>query len=322
MLKFHLKIVLLFCILNSAFLITKAQVNLVPNPSFETYTTCPTNQAQISNAIGWDSYLNTPDYFNVCAPWPNAAGVPANGAGFQYPSQGNGYAGFMTRGLTQALEHREYIGCQLVSPLIINHKYDISYKVSLSVLDSTQGQICATNNLGVIFSTKSYSFSNPFGITNFSHINESFVITDTANWTMINGSFVADSAYSYMICGNFYDDANTLIQCYGDTSTYKFAYYYIDEISLVEDTSFHFGLSNFLKNDVEISPNPFYDAISIGAPLIENLKIFDVLGNCVYSTNEHYIQNLKLDLGFLPKGVYYMYLRIESNNKCEKIIKQ
>ena len=31
----------------------KAQVNLVPNPSFEDYDTCPDFTSQISRAIGW-----------------------------------------------------------------------------------------------------------------------------------------------------------------------------------------------------------------------------------------------------------------------------
>jgi hypothetical protein len=35
------------------------------------------------------------------------------------------------------------------------------------------------------------------------------VITDTANWTLVSGSFVADSAYRYIVLGNFFDDAHT-----------------------------------------------------------------------------------------------------------------
>ena len=42
--------------------------NLVPNPSFELYDTCPNAQDQIEYATGWHKYsewLTTPDYFNA-----------------------------------------------------------------------------------------------------------------------------------------------------------------------------------------------------------------------------------------------------------------
>jgi len=45
----------------------KGQINLVPNPSFESYTACPNNAATISFATGWLNFGQTPDYFNSCA---------------------------------------------------------------------------------------------------------------------------------------------------------------------------------------------------------------------------------------------------------------
>jgi hypothetical protein len=54
------------------------QVNLVPNPSFEIYSTCPDNISgtqddQVSKATGWSSWIKTPDYYNVC---PNLLAKP------------------------------------------------------------------------------------------------------------------------------------------------------------------------------------------------------------------------------------------------------
>lgn len=44
-------------------------VNLVPNDSFESYTTCPTGFGQIAVASPWDTpNTGTSDAFNACAP--------------------------------------------------------------------------------------------------------------------------------------------------------------------------------------------------------------------------------------------------------------
>jgi hypothetical protein len=79
---------------------TKAQVNLVPNPSFETYTLCPDNMSgqgggdsdQLSRALGWAGYSQTPDYFNKCSS-NTVVSTPNNMAGYQQPHTGNSYAG-------------------------------------------------------------------------------------------------------------------------------------------------------------------------------------------------------------------------------------
>ena len=68
------------------------QVNLVPNPSFEDYTQCPTGFDQIDRATGWSSYAASPDYFNSCANSSGAVGVPSNTWGYQNAKDGNGYS--------------------------------------------------------------------------------------------------------------------------------------------------------------------------------------------------------------------------------------
>ncbi|HZV44348.1 MAG TPA: hypothetical protein VFF90_07710, partial [Saprospiraceae bacterium] len=61
--------------------------NLLPNPSFEVYTTCPTNYntGEPLQCIPWTKATQgTADYFNVCA-FGNNVGVPANYFGSQSP---------------------------------------------------------------------------------------------------------------------------------------------------------------------------------------------------------------------------------------------
>jgi hypothetical protein len=66
---------------------------------------------------------------------------------------------------------REYAGIKLLTPLIIGYKYYISFKASLSDKVS-----CATDKLGMLFSTKAYSWFKPAPIRNFAHIYSPFVI--------------------------------------------------------------------------------------------------------------------------------------------------
>jgi OOP family OmpA-OmpF porin len=68
-----------------------AQINLVPNPSFEIYNTCPNSGGQITYATGWfTATLGSPDYFNSCSA---GYGVPSNGFGYSNAQDGNAYAG-------------------------------------------------------------------------------------------------------------------------------------------------------------------------------------------------------------------------------------
>ncbi|MFZ1331238.1 MAG: T9SS type A sorting domain-containing protein [Flavobacteriales bacterium] len=46
---------------------------------------------------------------------------------------------------------------------------------------------------------------------NHAHITYPHIIADTVGWTLVNGSFVADSAYQYVVLGNFFNNAQTQV---------------------------------------------------------------------------------------------------------------
>ena len=75
----------------SMFSFGKAQ-NLVPNPSFEDFTTCPTTLGTGGplQCIPWIG-INSADYFNVCGGF--LIGVPINILGYQEARTGAAYAG-------------------------------------------------------------------------------------------------------------------------------------------------------------------------------------------------------------------------------------
>ncbi|MDP6908376.1 MAG: hypothetical protein QF371_02670, partial [Flavobacteriales bacterium] len=120
-------LLLIFCIPLSA-------QNLIMNPSFEDYSSCPMGPSQLENADNWQHPFNnvigdtcsTSDLYNVCSPFGAfGVGVPDNILGSQAANTGNGYAGiilfegFALTGCTSLFgsNWREYVEGQLTSPL-------------------------------------------------------------------------------------------------------------------------------------------------------------------------------------------------------------
>jgi OmpA-OmpF porin, OOP family len=66
--------------------------NLVPNPSFETYSSCPEGISEVDLAVPWiNPTFGTSDFFHSCS--SNFVDVPYNFFGFQYAHTGEGYGG-------------------------------------------------------------------------------------------------------------------------------------------------------------------------------------------------------------------------------------
>lgn len=257
------KYLAIFFLLNSQIIL--AQINLVPNYSFENFSQCPNWDNQVNYSTGWENFGGTPDYFNSC----NSSGVsvPENGAGFQYSSSGNAYCGFFAYPYTLGGGNpniREHIAAQLNQPLVVGTKYCASIKVSSAFKANNVN--CGCNNVGIKFSTVSYqnyagNVNTPSpAVNNFAHIYSPSIISDTLNWTAIEGTFTADSAYTYIIIGNFFDinNTDTLIM---DSSNYCKAYYYIDDVVVYEcdcDTTpplakFNYSIDSFTVNFNDLS---------------------------------------------------------------------
>lgn len=211
-----------------------AQTNLVPNPDFEQYDTCPYNLGQICFATPWfqpnkvwsNPCNNSSDYYNQCASIPNVT-VPSNGQGYQQAKSGVAYAGIVT--FAPTTNYREYIETKLNNPLIANKKYCVEFYVSLADFS-----MYAMDAIGIYFSNDSiiYSdinFSNlPFIPQIVNPINN--ILSDTANWTLISGTYMAVGLEQFITIGNFNDTSNVNVTITGGSSTV--AYYYIDDVSI------------------------------------------------------------------------------------------
>lgn len=211
------------------FTISKSQ-NLVLNPSFETYTTCPTNFGQINVAIPWQTPNGFPsDYYNVCATGTNVS-IPKNlyDRNFQYARNGNAYVG-MTTMYPIGSDFRQYATTNI--NLTTNSYYICRFYVS-----NVNTYRCAHNNIALSFTStfpNSTTCSNcPLNLPMHIYKFGNPVIKDTLNWTEIMGIYKANGSEQYITIGNFKDDTNTKI----DTTNYGTlayaAYYMIDDVSV------------------------------------------------------------------------------------------
>ncbi|MBP8823136.1 MAG: hypothetical protein KBH07_05800 [Flavobacteriales bacterium] len=192
--------------------------NLVPNPSFELNDTCPYTIGfqEGDKPLHWDRWDQDPEYFHACAGNFGSADslvdVPWNGFTWQYAQDGEGYVGMAC---FQANNFRELVGAQLVQPLVVGQTYYVSYWVNLATEGSYWWTRWACNNQGILFAMQEHIWSGSTGSgpefmpRNFAHVNNPTIVTDTAGWTHLSGSFVADSAYQYIVLGNFFDNAHT-----------------------------------------------------------------------------------------------------------------
>ena len=133
-----------------------AQINLVPNPSFEVYDTCPNSGAQIARAVPWfQPYTpeSSTDYYNACA--LTNYGVPSNIAGYQTANTGYAYAGF-SPGFANGSNIREYLEVELDYTLNSGKQYCISFNVSFA-----NSSRVAVDMLGAVLTSTPVYYSNP-----------------------------------------------------------------------------------------------------------------------------------------------------------------
>ncbi|MCY7410892.1 MAG: T9SS type A sorting domain-containing protein [Chitinophagales bacterium] len=185
--------------------------NLVPNPSFETKTSCPTGNSLITLATPWvlpPGSGTTPDYFNACVTSGtdcNLVDVPKNFVGTSPAASGVAYAGIITL-YDYCPNCREYIQVKLNSPLTGGTQYLAQMYVRPGDYNKY-----LTNNMGMYISTNAISQPSNQPITSaIPQIEYTSIITDTSQWTLVTGTFVAAGGEQYLTIGNFHDNAATL----------------------------------------------------------------------------------------------------------------
>lgn len=255
-----------------------AQINLVPNPSFEDTLQCPFNPSQIAFAPPWyDPTLGSPDYFNNCN--SGNYGVPNNVVGSQFAKTGNAYAGLYA--YYSGFNAREYIQTQLYSTLINGKNYCVEFYVSLADTFSV-----SSNNMGIHFSDTAISTSPGSVLNVVPQIDNNPIANPLINkiaWTRISGTFKAQGGEQFITIGNFLNDIAT------DTTnvaggSYVFAYYFIDDVSVIccdcKDTIL---IPNIFTPNTD-GENDFFEIKNL--PDNSTTQIFNRWGIKIFETNK------------------------------------
>jgi hypothetical protein len=296
-----------------------SQQNLVPNPSFEKYTICPFDYCKLPDS--WYTCSGTPEYFNACDS-TNDFSVPINFMGFQNAFSGNGYCGFVAISFVSNPYYKEYLGCHLLAPLQFGHKYYITFRVCRAEVSEL-----ASNNIGLLFSTKSYQDYHPWDsiwnvpTINFAHIVDTNIITDTQHWTLIRGSIIADSAYEYILISDFFNSINTDTVLLGPNPFIQCSYYYLDNVCISEDSITCYLPTAVCENDlinINIFPNPATDELTIDFALADKsyFELYDILGakRKVISLDNG---SNKIELNEFKNGLYFYCICDKTGDKIK-----
>lgn len=231
--------------------------NLVNNPSFENYSSCPTGGVStLDLAIDWSNpYVNvigdtcsTSDYYHSCSTF--GGGVPSNVMGNEPAHTGNGYAAIIIyEGIPDLFGNpcnsmggtgwREYIQNELTAPLIAGEEYCISFWVSLA--DDVKW---ASNNFGIYLSPTQVAI-NCTTVGSASDLSSQGItpqlvysgapITNSNGWTKLQFNYVATGGEQYMVIGNFFGNSSTNYACANSGAFNPYAYYYIDDVSVINE---------------------------------------------------------------------------------------
>jgi hypothetical protein len=215
----------------------KAQMNLVPNSSFEDVAFCPNGLGQINLANYWNNHGITPDLFCQCS--PSGVNVPDNVLNYQFANSNYCMAGLITfirANGPSGPDAREYIGSELIQPLVIGTKYYFSCYINYAF---NQTNNVASNKFGMKLLTNILDTSANIILTdNEPMVFSDSIITDTLSWVKIQGSFLADSAYVYIALGNFFVDNQTDTTSFGPFPYPYQSYYFLDDICLSTDSAY------------------------------------------------------------------------------------
>ena len=178
------------------------QTNLVPNWSFETYTSCPDGSMQLPKATFWNCASSCGEYWNVCGtpPYNVPSSIPFY---YQLPKDGDAFITLQT----WSANYREYAQTKLLDTLESGLCYYVEFYTSVA-----NGCQLAINNISANLSSVAYS--SPWNALNIpQHITRGGnpVITDTMNWVQVSGIYQAMGDEIYLTIGNMKDDTNTTI---------------------------------------------------------------------------------------------------------------
>lgn len=190
--------------------------NLIPNPGFESFSSCPDGFRQLNKAHFWqEANAGTPELFHDC-------GFTAT----ERPFEGEGMAGIIL--LCDYDNGVEYLQVELSDSLRKGQLYCFSFQIKLE-----ENSPIAINKIGAYFSKERLYSPNWTPFRKFPQVETTAIIGAESNaWQKVEQSFEARGGERFMTFGNFYAryylEEKQVRSNIGDWSTY----YYLDNFEL------------------------------------------------------------------------------------------
>lgn len=242
--------------------------NLVPNPSFEENNGCPFN----GNSWTVSSWFRVTGgkYCHECG--TDGYGVPTNASGVQVARTGSAYIRLGLWAFYPALESH-MVGIELAYPLDSGVKYNVQLHLSLA-----DNLWYAVKNIGVYF----FHEEPPSGLDSLLNCDPQVryegdaYLNDKENWMKVSGSFIAQGGERYMTIGNFDGHSGSDVLFVGGPQPpsgqpdyYKAAIYYIDDVSVVADTTTAVGEVAADQRSYKLYPNPNAGSFTLDMDIAE-----------------------------------------------------
>jgi len=297
-----------------------AQQNLVPNPSFEDSLGCPNGSSQLYKTTYWQEGYGSVDYFRSCG--TNGYSIPINKCGGEAAHSGTAYIGIASFAVG-VHNGREFVEVELIDSLIANKNYIVEFYLSLA--DSMQYTIW---NIGAYISTNGV-YGNALSqilayvpqVTN----SPGNYITNKTGWTEIRDTFISTGGEKFITIGNFDDDSVIDTLYVGGSSNsgpydWSEAYYYLDDVSVYEDTTVGLNENILNYNSINIFPNPTTNELTLDFTLIDKyfFELYNVIGaKRMAVTLDSGSQTKIIDLTDIDNGVYFYSVVDRNDNRIK-----
>jgi len=280
----------------------KAQ-NLVLNPSFENYSSCPSS-GQISVVSGViNPSLASPDYFNSCTTNTNYT-TPQSIYGYQTPRTGNAYIGMYTF-LDAPGDICEYIQCQLSSTLSSGEYYCVRFYANIA--DSS---LFLSSDIGVFLSSNPI-FNNSSSVFTINPNYSNTIAFDKNSWKEVAFSFLSSGGEKFLTIGNFKTAAQTQTTLSQGASWVSGSYLLIDDVSVTAGNCVTTNLVDRNETDQLVIPNPILGGIvslkfSGEMADVKDIKVYDSVGKEVFPERIVYQHEVRIDLSSYTSGIYFI----------------
>jgi hypothetical protein len=305
--------------------------NLIPNPGFEEADTCSSMSFGIEGPHYWFSANGSPDHLQSCLPYGAFNGLPLNFFTYQEPYEGASCTGIWTYWQSGQTEYREWIMTPLLEPLVVGQTYYCSFRANAAFGGNAQYPQAwlVSDKVGMLFTMqeRSWADGDPYPVPlNHSHIYHPQILADTVGWTLVSGSFVADSAYQYVMIGQFFNNAltDTLhLAPQGDPGFwYPWGYTLVDAVCVsasADGCDLAQGVHEVQSTYPVPFPNPAQDQLIVGQRAGAEAQVLDAVGRILWQgqiTSHRWV----LEVASWVRGAYLLRMAHRGRLETHKFV--